>query len=101
MGNRCCEKGNKDLTPENIASLQSNLGLSDNRMAAALGVTRQTFRNWRRGCKCPQLAQNAMRWMIELRRLSPSNDNLPARIRFNAAPDISQPTDAQAVHISS
>lgn len=75
-----------EVTPEKIIALQENLGLSDNRMAVALGVTRQTFRNWRRGCKCPQLAQNAMRWMIELRRLSPSNDNLPVRIRFNQDP---------------
>lgn len=87
------------MTPEKIAALQGNLGLSDNRMASALGVTRQTFRNWRRGCKCPQLAQNAMRWMIELRRLSPTNDNLPDRIRFNPTPEISQLADAQAVQI--
>lgn len=50
-------------------------------MAQALGVTRQTWRNWRLGCKCPLLAQNAMRWMLELRRISPANDNLPAKLR--------------------
>ena len=84
------------MTPERITALQNNLGLSDNRMAAALGVTRQTFRNWRRGCKCPQLAQNAMRWMIELRRLSPANDNLPDRIRFNPSPEVPIAADALA-----
>ena len=70
------------MTPEMICEIQMTLGLSDNKMAKALGVSRQTWRNWRRGCKCPQLAQNAMRWMLELRRLSPANDNLPERIRY-------------------
>lgn len=70
------------MTPEMICEIQMSLGLSDNKMAKALGVSRQTWRNWRRGCKCPQLAQNALRWMLELRRLSPANDNLPERIRY-------------------
>ena len=70
------------MTPEMICEIQMSLGLSDNKMAKALGVSRQTWRNWRRGCKCPQLAQNAMRWMLELRRLSPANDNLPDRVRY-------------------
>lgn len=70
------------MTPEMICEIQMTLGLSDNKMAKALGVSRQTWRNWRRGCKCPQLAQNALRWMLELRRLSPANDNLPERIRY-------------------
>lgn len=71
------------MTPEMITEIQQALGLSDNKMAQALGVTRQTWRNWRNGCTCPQLAQNALRWMLELRRISPANDNLPARVRFN------------------
>lgn len=70
------------MTPEMICEIQMSLGLSDNKMAKALGVSRQTWRNWRRGCTCPQLAQNAMRWMLELRRISPANDNLPERIRY-------------------
>lgn len=70
------------MTPEKIVDLQTSLGLSDNKMAQSLGVTRQTWRNWRRGCKCPAFAQNALRWMVELRRVSPANDNLPERIRF-------------------
>ena len=70
------------MTPEMICEIQRTLGLSDNKMAKALGVTRQTWRNWRTGCTCPVLAQNAMRWMLELRRLSPSNDNLPERVRY-------------------
>jgi DNA-binding transcriptional regulator YiaG len=70
------------MTPEKISKIQQALGLSDNKMAQALGVTRQTFRNWRNGCKCPPLAQNAIRWMLELRRVDPQNDNLPTRIRF-------------------
>ena len=69
------------MTPDEINAMQKELGLSDGKMAEALGVTRQTFRNWRKGCKCPCFAQNALRWMMELRRLSPANDNLPARLR--------------------
>ena len=65
-----------------IQGVQRTLGLSDGKMALALGVTRQTVRNWRRGSPCPIFAQNALRWMMELRRLDPSNDNLPALIRL-------------------
>lgn len=70
------------MSPETISEIQAALGLSDNKMAQAMGVTRQTFRNWRNGCTCPLLAQNAFRWMLELRRLDPQNDNLPERVRF-------------------
>lgn len=69
------------MTPEEIIAIQKELNLSDGKMAQALGVTRQTWRNWRRGCKCPAFAQNAICWMMELRRLSPANDNLPAKVR--------------------
>lgn len=69
------------MKPEDIAAIQNELRLSDGKMAAALGVTRQTWRNWRRGCKCPLFAQNALRWMMELRRISPANDNLPSKIK--------------------
>lgn len=69
------------MTPEEIASIQRELDLSDGKMAQSLGVTRQTWRNWRRGCKCPLFAQNALRWMMELRRVSPANDNLPPKVR--------------------
>ena len=72
------------MTPEEIVGIQQNLGLSDGKMAQALGVTRQTFRNWRRGCKCPVFAQNALVWMMELRRLDPANDNLPAKVRITS-----------------
>lgn len=73
------------MTIEEINSIQKELGLSDGKMAQSLGVTRQTWRNWRRGCKCPVFAQNSLRWMMELRRLSPANDNLPQKIRVGAA----------------
>lgn len=69
------------MTPEDIALIQKELGLSDGKMAQSIGVTRQTWRNWRRGCKCPTFSQNALRWMMELRRISPANDNLPAKIK--------------------
>ena len=69
------------MTPEEIAAIQRELRLSDGKMAQALGVTRQTWRNWRRGCRCPLFAQNALRWMMELRRVEPANDNLPQRVR--------------------
>lgn len=70
------------MTSEEFRNIQQKLGLSDGKLADALGVTRQTVRNWRRGCKCPLFAQNAIRWMLELRRLDPANDNLPQLIRF-------------------
>lgn len=70
------------MSPEQLCGIQAALGLSDNKMAQSIGVTRQTWRNWRNGCTCPLLAQNALRWMFELRRISPANDNLPERLRF-------------------
>jgi DNA-binding transcriptional regulator YiaG len=75
-----------------ISDIQKSLGLSDGKMAAALGVTRQTWRNWRTGRPCPAFSQNAMRWMMELRRVSPANDNLPERMRVYGldAPNVVQ-----------
>jgi len=64
-----------------ISEVQRDLGLSDGKMAAAIGVTRQTVRNWKRGCKFPIFAQQSLVWMIELRRLDPGNDNLPQGVR--------------------
>ena len=72
------------MNTEEINAIQKELGLSDNKMAQALGVTRQTWRNWRTGKPCPVFVQNALRWMMELRRLSPANDNLPTKIRVMA-----------------
>lgn len=69
------------MTPQDMTNIQRSLGLSDSKMAAALGVTRQTLHNWRTGRGIPPLAQNAMRWMVELRKLSPHNENLPKQIR--------------------
>jgi DNA-binding transcriptional regulator YiaG len=69
------------MTTEEIQAIQERLGLSDGKMALALGITRQTWRNWRRGQPCPQFARNALRWLMELRRLDPANDNIPDRIR--------------------
>jgi hypothetical protein len=72
-----------DIEPnkETIEAIQRRIGLSDGKMAASLGITRQTWRNWRTGRRCPEFALNALRWMMELRRLSPANDNLPERFR--------------------
>ena len=64
-----------------IIALQQQLGLSDRKIADALGVTRQTWRNWRTGEKCPAFAQRALCWMMTLRRVEPSNDNLPPGVR--------------------
>jgi DNA-binding transcriptional regulator YiaG len=69
------------MSERSVADLQRDLGLSDGKLAIALGVTRQTVRNWRCGRKCPQFAQQAMNWMMELRRLDPANDNLPQGVR--------------------
>lgn len=70
------------LTTDQIREIQHKLGLSDTKMAEALGVTRQTWRNWRTGRVMPEFAQRALMWMMELRRLEPVNDNLPPRIRI-------------------
>lgn len=70
------------MTKEELRHLQEALGLSDGKMASSLGVTRQTWRNWRTGRACPEFAQNSLRWLMELRKLSPSNDNIPKHMRF-------------------
>lgn len=70
------------MSPADLIEIQRKLGLSDGKMAKALGVTRQTWRNWRSGKAMPGLAQNALRWLMELRRLAPANDNIPERMRF-------------------
>lgn len=69
------------LEAADIIALQQQLGLSDSKIAAAVGVTRQTWRNWRTGHTIPVFAQRALIWMMTLRRLDPANDNLPARVR--------------------
>lgn len=69
------------MNEEKIIQIQKYLGMSDRKLAMALGVQRQTVRNWRIGRPCPELAQNALRWVIELRRLDPDNDNLPPQLR--------------------
>lgn len=75
------------MAPETISEIQSALGLSDNKLAKALGVTRQTVRNWKSGGTFPLFAQNSIRWLLELRRLSPSNDNVPEPLRFREIGD--------------
>jgi DNA-binding transcriptional regulator YiaG len=69
------------MTDRKIINIQAYLGMSDRKLALALGVQRQTVRNWRIGRPCPVLAQNALRWMLELRRLDPANDNLPQQVK--------------------
>lgn len=66
---------------EDVFEIQKQLGLSDTKFAEAVGVTRQTIRNWRRGISVPRFARNALRWMMELRRIDPANDNLPPKVR--------------------
>ncbi len=73
------------MLPADLIEIQKKLGLSDGKMAKALGITRQTWRNWRSGKAMPELAQNALRWLMELRRLAPANDNIPERMRFFGA----------------
>lgn len=67
---------------EYIACMQNKLGLSDTKIAAALGITRQTWANWRKGKSCPEFAQTALKCIMELRRIDASNDNLPPPLRF-------------------
>lgn len=70
-----------------VSAIQKELGLSDAKLAQSLGITRQTVRNWRKGLACPVFAQNALRWMMELRRLDAHNDNLPPLVRGIPAND--------------
>lgn len=69
------------MTTEELISIQKNLALSDGKMALALGITRQTWRNWRTGRTCPLFAQRALSCMMALRELQPANDNLPPAFR--------------------
>lgn len=69
------------MQADDFSELQKSLNLSDRKMAEALGVTRQTWRNWRTGRPIPVFVQNAMRWMIAVRTLDPSNDNLPDKLK--------------------
>lgn len=70
------------MTAEDFINIQRRLELSDGRIAKALGVTRQTWRNWRCGRPCPRAMQHYLAVLLELRRLDPSNDNLPPPLRF-------------------
>lgn len=69
------------MTPDDLKNAQAMLGLSDNKLAAAIGVTRQSVRNWRNGGSFPVFAQNALRWMMALRAADPANDNLPETVK--------------------
>lgn len=71
------------LTKDEIVAIQRELGLSDGKISLAIGVTRQTWRNWRTGKACPRFSQQALRWLMELRRVDPANDNLPESVRKN------------------
>lgn len=70
------------MDSKQIVEIQATLGLSDSKIARALGVTRQTWRNWRTGATIPVFAQQSLCWMMTLRRLDPANDNLPPGVRF-------------------
>lgn len=71
--------------PDKFATdLQRRLGLSDSKMAEALKITRQTWRNWRTGKSFPPFAYQALIFMAELRRLDARNDNLPPAVRHTA-----------------
>ena len=69
------------MQPQEFISIQATLGLSDNKLACALGVTRQTVRNWRTGGKIPAFVALSLRLMMTLRRMDPANDNLPPGVR--------------------
>lgn len=71
------------MTAEEITEIQLRLGLSDTKIAKALGVTRQTWANWRKGRPCPEFVKLSLKCIMELRRLEPANDNLPGPMRFN------------------
>lgn len=66
-----------------FVAVQSALALSDTKLARALGVTRQTIRNWRTGGTIPPFVARSLRIMMALRRLDPANDNLPPGVRVS------------------
>lgn len=69
------------ITPEEVAAIQRRLGLRDTQMAEALGITRQTWRNWRTGRTIPYFVGHALRAIDALHQIDPANDNLPAPMR--------------------
>ncbi|MBL0946235.1 MAG: hypothetical protein IBJ04_18115 [Hydrogenophaga sp.] len=80
------------MTPEQLAQWQDDLGLSDERMARALGLTRQTWRNWRVGHsgwkrgRLPPNVQTALRYLWTLMEVDPHNHTLPADLRGKSPP---------------
>ena len=47
---------NTNLLCENIATARKKLGLTQNQLAKALGVSAQAVSKWERGISCPDIA---------------------------------------------
>ena len=47
---------NTNLLCENIATARKKLGLTQNQLAKALGVSAQAVSKWERGIACPDIA---------------------------------------------
>ena len=69
------------IEPKQVAEIQHRLGLKDTEIARALGITRQTWRNWRLGRTIPYFVGHGLKAISELYRLDPANENLPESIR--------------------
>ena len=72
------------IEPDQVIELQRRLGLRDTEIARALGVTRQTWRNWRKGRTIPYFVGHGLKAIGELYNLDPANENLPEGIRRKA-----------------
>ena len=78
-------------TLDRLEALQAELELSDARMAAALGMTRQAYSAWKRripGWKknqFPAFKVLGIRLMLELMKVDPGNETLPEAFRINPA----------------
>lgn len=70
------------MTPEEFEACRLRMGLSCLAMARALNLTPVTIHNYRSGrATIRKCVANAVRWMCELHRLDPANDNLPKDLR--------------------
>lgn len=63
------------MTKDELLDIQKRSGLNDTKFAKAIGITRQTWRNWKLGRTIPALAENALRWLDELSKVAP--DRVP------------------------
>ena len=76
---------------QRLEALRAEMGLSPGKMAAALGIERQTYAGWMQGRpgwkrgKFPPFKALSIKILLELRAIDPSNPELPEALRANPA----------------